>query len=450
MEAASGTFATKGGREAARREQLGAAFWLLVVYFAFEYLRLQTIIAPLGPLRIPLLLTLLLPIVWFFVADKSVLKDGLIVLHATFIGLIAASVTWAANQYWVFQTFKLMVAYLIAATLPLASFLVTRRRLTVFFNIWIVFHVLIALWAVTHEGRGTGSFLDDENDLSLALNMAIPYAYYLLQRPGQSWLLRLFYIGAVAIMVAGIVASGSRGGFLGLMAVFLGIILFSRNRIRNLIVVACIGLIGLAVVSEQYIEEMHTITDSQDLTRIDRFYSWRRGWEMFLDHPLVGVGASNYPWRVVEYEVRSPEYRPGRVRLHGGRVAHSLYFTVIPEFGLAGIALFSAIVWILFRRLFALVRLDSRQPERFAEAVELPLLARAMIVSLFGFLVSGAFISVLYYPHLWVLIGFAIGLITTVSALPAGVQSAQRDGAQAGFFERHRQQWQQKPQTRGR
>jgi hypothetical protein len=34
-------------------------------------------------------------------------------------------------------------------------------------------------------------------------------------------------------------------------------------------------------------------------------------------------------------------------------------------------------------------------------------LARAVVASLTGFLVSGAFISVAYYPHLWLIAGFA-------------------------------------------
>src|SRR5699024_2753439 len=132
---------------------------------------------------------------------------------------------------WVFETFKQMVAYLAAATLPAAALLRSGRRLIVFFNCWIAVHVLVALWALTHEGQGTGSFMQDENDLSLALNMAIPYAYYLLQRPGQSTWRRLLYLGAVTVLAAAVVVSNSRGGFLGLIAVAFGIILFSRHRI---------------------------------------------------------------------------------------------------------------------------------------------------------------------------------------------------------------------------
>jgi probable O-glycosylation ligase (exosortase A-associated) len=422
-------------REEAGRKRLTVGFWLLVAFVAVEYLRPQAIFEGIAPLRIPLMLTITMALVWLAAADKRPLKDSLVMLHIAFIGLIAVSVTYAANQYWVFETFKIMMMYLLAMTLPAAGLLVSKRRLAVFFNCWILIHVGVALWAITHQGRGTGSFLADENDLSLALNMAIPYAYYLLQRPNQGLLKRAFYISAVAILAAGVVISESRGGFLGLVAVFLGIIMFSRQRLRNFLVVAVFGLIGLAAVSQDYVAEMQTITDEQDGTRQERFYSWRRGWEMFLDHPLLGVGAFNYPWRVVEYEVRSQEYHPDRRRLLGGRVSHSLYFTLIPEFGLAGILLFGAMTWIMFKRLIRVVRIDSRQPALFADAPDIPLLARAMIVSMFGLFVSGAFISVLYYPHFWVLIGFTVALYMAAPPLQEPQPQALAHGS------RQKQSW---------
>lgn len=420
MSAAGGVFAQNGNNSTAdpKRKQLGIAFWLLVLYLFFEYVRPQSVVGALAPLRIPFILSLVLPMIWLASADKQPAKDSLVKLMVAFVALVAISVTYAVNTFWVFETFKFMVVYLSAVVLPVTALVTTPRRLSVFFNCWIVIHVLLALWSVTHQGRGTGSFLADENDLSLALNMAIPYAYYMLQRPGQPIVRRLLYIAAVAVLSAGVIASESRGGFLGLVSVFFGIILFSRQRIRNLLVVAVFALIGLAFVSGEYLNEMQTITDTEDSTRNDRMYSWRRGWEMFLDNPVLGVGASNYPWRVVEYEQRSDEYRRGEQRLHGGRVAHSLYFTLIPELGLVGIGLFTAMTWIMVRRLFRIVRAEAKRPGLFADAPELPLLARAMIVSMFGLFVSGAFISVLYYPHFWVLIGFTIALGAAAAAVP--------------------------------
>src|SRR5205814_8017929 len=98
----------------------------------------------------------------------------------------------------------------------------------------------------------------------------------------------------------------------------------------------------------------------------------------------------NLPVRFGDYE--------GDERLHGvtrvWRAAHSLYFTLLPELGLVGAFMFFRMLyWI--RRDLAAIRGSNMAP------TILPL-AYAMEASLVGFLVSGAFISTLYYPNFWV------------------------------------------------
>lgn len=394
--------------------RLGLTFWMVTLYFLFEYARPQDVIPALAGLRIPLMLTLTLPVIWLVWGDKRALKDPLLILYVAFIGLCAVSVFWAANQFWVVETTKFMTALLIAGTLPAAGLLNDRRRLSAFFTIWVLIHVFVAYISATNEGRGAGSFLADENDMALTINMAIPYAYFLMQSRERGLLFKAVMIGAIAIMVAAVIISDSRGGFIGLVAVTCGILFFTRHRIRNALFIAMVGGIAFINLPEHYVGEMQTITDQNDSTRNERLYSWGLGWRMFLEHPIAGVGASNYPWRISEYEARFGEYT-GRRGL-GGRVAHSLYFTLIPELGMVGIALFASMTFMIFRRLRGIVRQEDREAVRLTGSKsrvmpsEAGLLGRAMLVSMFGLFTSGAFISVLYYPHFWFLIGFVLAL----------------------------------------
>jgi hypothetical protein len=60
-------------------------------------------------------------------------------------------------------------------------------------------------------------------------------------------------------------------------------------------------------------------------------------------------------------------------------------------------------------------------------------LARAMEGSLIGFIVSGIFVSVLWYPSLWVMIAFVVALrniseTQSDGVLPAAVQTKHRWG----------------------
>lgn len=399
----------KAGGDSAR---YGWVFWILVVYFIFHYIRPQELFPPIAGLRIPLMLTLLLAMLWLFKADKRMAKDPLVVLFGLFIVLCATTVLWAHNTYWVSEVTQILTAYLIASALPAAAFLNDRRKLATFFTIWVGIHLFVAYYSITHEGRGTGSFLGDENDMALTINMAIPYAYFLLQSRSRGWLFKLAMLGAIIAMGFAIINSDSRGGLVGLFAVTGGIIFFTKHRIRNAIVLGILAGAAYWWVPETYVEDMQTMVDPEDATRYERIYSWRLGWHMFLDYPIAGVGAGNYPWRVEHYEERQGEYT-GRRSL-GGRAAHSLYFTLIPELGLIGIALFGGMAVLMFKRLVGVIRREEKLVREAsgpgAPPSEANLLARAMMVSMLALFSSGAFISVLYYPHFWVLIGFVLAL----------------------------------------
>ncbi len=154
-------------------------------------------------------------------------------------------------------------------------------------------------------------------------------------------------------------------------------------------------------------------------------YIWGIGWEMFLDNPVIGVGGNNFPFRFSDYE--------GDRRLHGitrgWRAAHSLYFTLLPELGLVGTGIFFALVCYTLRDLRVARRALARKPqpqgiqsqkESERAGVSLYHLALAMEGSLISFLVSSAFISTLYYPNFWVMMGFVMALRGVVESHSKG------------------------------
>ncbi|RFA25154.1 hypothetical protein CAI21_19870 [Alkalilimnicola ehrlichii] len=345
---------------------------------------------------------------------------------------------WATNLFWVAEYTKILAAFLVAATLPAAGLLQDRRKLSVFFSFWVLIHVFVAWVSITNEGRGTGSFLVDENDMSLAINMAIPYAYFLMQSRERGTLFKLCMFLAICLMLTSIVFSDSRGGLVGTFAVTAGILLTTKHRIRNAIFVAVIATVAYLSVPEGYVDEMQTMADEEDATRVERLYSWRLGWHMFLENPILGVGVGNYPWVVADYEARYGHYT-GRRGL-GGRVSHSLYFTLIPEYGLVGTTLFAVMTGMMVFRLFSVIRREDKLAaeqagKKRAPPTEAGLLARAMLVSMLGLFSSGAFISVLYYPHFWYLIGFVLALyyVTHPEAVKKTAVDRRRMATQQGL-----------------
>ncbi|MGE0080667.1 MAG: O-antigen ligase family protein [Thiohalomonadaceae bacterium] len=408
---------------------------LVIFWFGMEYLRPQDYIGIIGVLRPGLILLVIMALVWLLRAEKSALKDNLIIGYIVFLALGLLSVPFARNNYWALMPNVYMTAALVGGVLPVIAFINRPDALRRLFWWWVLFHAIVAVVGILNGGRGSGSFMGDENDLALTLAMAMPFAYFLATLDKRARM-KAFFIIAGLLLVAGIVATRSRGGFLGMMMATVGIILFSRNRVRNLVGVAILAAAAAFVLmqsgltdppgrdrddpryrqrhEQSYWDEMRSIQDATDATRRSRLYLWGRAWEMFLDNPLFGVGTSNFPWRVQDYEVRDPNF-VGDVRFSGGRVAHTLYFTFLAEYGLVG-----STVWVLLaigivtRLRKARQRLEGLETD---DAKLLMALARACSAGLLAFLVSGAFLTVNYYPHFWYLIGFAIAIDRTAAAL---------------------------------
>jgi len=384
--------------------------WLVSLTVLMEYVRPQDYFHFLRPLHLPLLVSLAVAAVWLMRAEKSALRDRIIRLNIAFVGLSVASVFYAVNTFLAYGTARTLVVYLVTVTLPLVAFVRDPQDLGRFFRTWVAIHVLLVLTSLSTGGRGSGSFLTDENDMALALNMALPYAYFLALSPRNSKLGRLLLLGAAVFIVAGVVNTYSRGGFLGLASAVLAIVALARNRIRNLVLVGVLGVGIVLAIPSAYWKEVSTIEDPTDSTRVDRFHLWHMGWLMYRDHPVVGVGASNFNVRVYDYELKTYNYDTKAFVSHWGVACHSLYFTLLSETGTVGTVLFVLLGLLVVIRLLPLARtLETARP-RDPPAIEMALLAKAMVVSLFSYFVCGTFISVLYYPHFWFLLGFVITL----------------------------------------
>ncbi len=392
----------------------GIGFALVILYYLVEYLRPHEYLPVLKLLRPGLLASGLVFLAWLSRGDKSILREPIVKLYIGFLFLMALGVLYGANRYWPYVHATDLLIMLVAGLLPTVAFLDSERRLMTFFQFWLLFHVAAAAHGLVRNGYGPGSFLGDANDLALALNIAIPYAYFLSQSASFGKSKRFLLFASAGFLAVAVASTLSRGGFLGLMSVVFAILWLSNRRNRDFIIVALLGFVLVLAAPPEFVGEVESIQDANDETRNERLYSWRRGFEMFLDNPVLGVGAGNYPWRVMEYELQSSEYDPNRMRLHGGRASHSLYFTLIPELGLVGIALYIAMLAIAWRKLRSIVGTVRKGKTDPREDSDVVLLAKATLAAFIGFLTTGAFISVLYYPHFWYLLGFSLALYRVV------------------------------------
>jgi O-antigen ligase len=156
--------------------------------------------------------------------------------------------------------------------------------------------------------------------------------------------------------------------------------------------------------------EMKTISTAYEEgdTGDERLYLWGIAWKMFLDHPVFGVGTGNFG-------IRSPEYqdpdRTGWAVHTWGRVAHSIYFTVLSEQGAIGTGLFLLIIGWCFRARRGALRRARENPED-ESARSVSLMSSGLLAAIASFLATGLFLSVLYYPVFWLLVGLLASLTT--------------------------------------
>jgi probable O-glycosylation ligase (exosortase A-associated) len=398
-------------------------FLIVLAYFFVDFARPQSWFPPLGAVKPGMLalggglLTVLAKrhLVYFPVRAK---------LMAAFLGLMILGTPFATNRYWALIATKDFALFLFGAVVPLMSFVNTYSRMQRLVGFMILIHVPLALYGITHSGFGLGSFLGDENDFCLALNIILPYVFFSFYFMGGVPR-KLALLLVLGLLLFAITSTNSRGGFLGLVAVAVYCWLSSPRKLASLVLIVVVSGPVLLMVPQSYWDEMKTIETSteNDDTGAQRLYLWNMGWKMFTDNPILGVGPTNYQWNSFKYE--SPDQQSRGLHVWG-KGSHSLYFTLLPEQGIVGTGLFVAILLLGFRDNRAVRRVHKAlaaagdlPPDRLQQFYVLSILSRANDAAMIAYLVSGAFLSVLYYPHFWLQAGMGIALKRATDILMA-------------------------------
>jgi len=304
--------------------------------------------------------------------------------------LLGLFVPLAVNNYMAYISFKTMILFLpFILSVIICVHSIERLRIMIYISVGIMIYV--SLYSLVHGGVGSGNYFQDENDLSLFINMWLPFCFYLFLAEKEK-VKKIFYAIGVIVGLASVVISFSRGGFVGLIAMVAVLWLFSPRKILSLSLILSLAFFVYLVGGQEYKQEMSTVTDTKEGTAEARILSWETAWDMFLDNPL-GVGGRNF-------EVRFPEYQGDRfLRGMWGRVAHSLWFTLIPETGIIGILIYFMLLYYNIKDIFVIKRVNELRNN--SDARYLYYLSLAMLSSFVGFFASATFLSVLYYPHYW-------------------------------------------------
>jgi probable O-glycosylation ligase (exosortase A-associated) len=252
----------------------------------------------------------------------------------------------------------------------------------------------------SHVFGPAGSYIEDNNALALALVTVIPIIWYLKLQAKRKWLSISLTILTV---LTGISAAGSysRGALLagGAMLIFLW--LKSQHKFRVGIALILVIPLLYTVMPEKWFSRMDTIDNYQeDGSAMGRINAWQFGVNVAKDN-ILGGG----------YIVFTPKmfltYAPEPLDFHA---AHSIYFQVLGEHGFIGLALFLLLLVLGWRTGTRILKFCKNNAD-LKWATDLAAMTQ---VSIIGYAVGGAFLSMAYYDLYYDLLALLVLLEKTI------------------------------------
>jgi probable O-glycosylation ligase (exosortase A-associated) len=417
------------------------AFWMLCFYYFFEYVRPQSLYPTLDILpysQICMAGTLLA-----MFSDKSVgrvpnIQNTLFVLFGLVMilsGIMAfrPDVSWAAVN--------LMLGWFIVYFLTI-KLVNSERRLLLFLVLYMLFNLKMAQHgAITWAQRGFAfsswglvgapGFFRNSGEYAIQMliygSLAIGFVVSLKQywSKYKRWIL----YAAAATGYMAVIGASSRGAQIALAVMGLWMLLRLRGGFKGLVAIIVIGGLLFSLLPDEQMERFRDI--GHDKTSVLRLAHWEYGIKkVWPENPVLGVGYNN--WMIYIWDKIGPGMGPVQVlgydteprwglMIHQQQ-PHSIYVQGLAELGAAGLFLF------LMLALFAFI--NNARTRRMAREMDNRLisnLALALDAGMIGFLVAGAFVTVLYYPFFWIQMTMIVMLNNVASRMLAQSEDEKSD-----------------------
>jgi putative inorganic carbon (HCO3(-)) transporter len=240
------------------------------------------------------------------------------------------------------------------------------------------------------------SFVYDNNDFGLALNMSIPMMFYLTREVESSRLRKLLWLSFYCSIFA-VILSYSRGALLGLVVVLAAISLKSKQKILAGALLAVFAILLLTFAPAAWMDRMGNFAHGElDESAEGRLHAWQFAWTFASEYPIMGGG----------FETFTPQLEARFTPQFGFAGPHSIYFQTLGEQGFVGLGIFLLVLGGCFYTLRSLRRRVRGQPS-FAWIINY---SNMIEISLLGYVVSGAFLPRAYFD-LWFQLAAATALL---------------------------------------
>lgn len=181
--------------------------------------------------------------------------------------------------------------------------------------------------------------LNDPNDLSLLIVMAMLICTYGIAETQRGWVARGMWLAPLGLLGYAMTLTNSRGGFLALMA-GVTILLATRLGWKKGMLLAPVVVAGMFTVFAGRQADLSTTTD----TAQQRIQIWSEGLALLRENPIFGIGYGNFDEEV-------------------GHVAHNSFVHAFAELGFFGGALFAGAFFLAIWGMWRMRGAASMQPQ---------------------------------------------------------------------------------------
>ncbi len=390
-------------------EERNPAIYFVVLYIFISMGRLHELVPGLAGLPVGKIF-LLLALWAAFSLDKGrppLIENSHVVIKRMIYFAILAVISLSFSV-WKGASFEMLKGPLLSMVILFFLVLKTTKSYAdlkfYFFSLLIIAGSLAMSTATLGAtGRLSVGSTFDPNDLAMVLVTILPFSIiYFLKSSGT---MRMAYGGLMVVVLLAIILTGSRGGFLGLVAV-VGYLVFKRYPgvdgekgkiyfFRKITLTAVAVSVFLALSPPEYIERINSLFNLEDDYNVSnskkgRLGIWASGIDIMMSRPY-GVGIGAFP------------AAQGMLADDGAyKTAHNTLLLVGVELGFLGLLLFLSFYVLAIKSLSKIK--SASTPERR----EMCLFGIALRASLLGFFVTSFFLSQAYSSLFYFLIALSV------------------------------------------
>lgn len=191
------------------------------------------------------------------------------------------------------------------------------------------------------------------NELGFVIVTAIPFLHYFLLSKG--WLIKLFYLGILALLLYALILTMSRGAFLALLVVAWFVFKESKHKIVLIIAGIAIVLTAWSVMDDNQKDRYTSLVSSdakQSGTAEGRLTGMVNEFKLGLERPIFGFGLGTTAEAKFNTFGRS-------------KASHNMYAEVLIETGIVGLIMFLRFVLSIRRQLNSCLNRQHEMSEFF-------------------------------------------------------------------------------------